>query len=102
MKKVTAACSLIGFATAFVLTGSTLAKGAQPSFKVMHPDELAKLIASKDPKLFLYDANDRDFRVKEGIIPGAKLLSSFKGYDVGKELPAAKDAKLVFYCANTH
>ena len=30
-------------------------------------------------------------------MPGAVLLSSYDGYNV-KELPAAKDTKLVFYC----
>lgn len=75
---------------------------AEPKFKVMHAAELSQLIESKAPGLAVYDANLPDFRAKEGLIPGAKPLSSFNRYDVAKELPAAKDAKLVFYCANTH
>jgi hypothetical protein len=74
---------------------------ANGNFKVMHVDELAKLVAAKDPSLAIYDANPNDYRAAEGIIPGAKLLSSFNRYDVAKELPAAKDSKLVFYCAST-
>jgi hypothetical protein len=74
---------------------------ANGKFKEMHVNELATLVAAKDSKLAIYDANPPDFRAKEGIVPGAKLLSSFNKYDVATELPAAKDSKLVFYCANT-
>ena len=83
------------------LAGYNMAGRTHGNFKVMHVDELAKLVAAKDPKLAIYDANPDDYRAAEGIIPGAKLLSSFNRYDVAKELPAAKDSKLVFYCANT-
>ncbi len=47
------------------------------------------------------DANGQETRAKFGVIPGAVLLSSSSQYDVSKELPAKKDAQLVFYCANT-
>lgn len=74
----------------------------QAEFKTIHVEDLAKLLDAHDSKLAVYDANPPATRVKEGIIPGAKLLSSFKDFDVRKEMPSAKDAKLVFYCANTH
>lgn len=45
------------------------------------------------------DVNGDDTRTKDGIIPGAVLLTSTEFG--ATELPAAKDAKLVFYCANT-
>jgi rhodanese-related sulfurtransferase len=45
------------------------------------------------------DANGSETRTKQGVIPGAVLLTSSSQYDV-KELPANKDTKLVFYCAN--
>jgi rhodanese-related sulfurtransferase len=48
----------------------------------------------------VYDANREEFRAKNGVLPGARLLSSSSSYDVAKELPAQKDAALVFYCAN--
>jgi len=47
------------------------------------------------------DANNPDFRAKNGTLPGAVLLTSAGSYDPAKELPAAKDTQLVFYCANT-
>ena len=34
-------------------------------------------------------------------VPGVRVLSSYDHYDLATELPAAKNAKLVFYCANT-
>jgi len=30
------------------------------------------------------------------------LLTNYSEFDASKELPAAKDQKLIFYCANTH
>ncbi|MFZ5441814.1 MAG: rhodanese-like domain-containing protein [Myxococcota bacterium] len=45
------------------------------------------------------DANGAETRASQGVIPGAVLLTSSSKYDV-KELPASKDTKLVFYCAN--
>ncbi len=60
--------------------------------------ELAKLIADKTA--VPVDVNDGKTRGKKGTIPGAILLS---GYDYRvSELPADKDQKLVFYCANEH
>ena len=102
MKKVNVVCLLAAVAVGLGLAGSAIADPALHNFKVIHPAELAKLLAANDPKLVIYDANERDFRAKEGIIPGARLLSSFNHYDVAKELPEAKDATLVFYCVNTH
>ncbi len=45
------------------------------------------------------DANGQETRTKQGVIPGAVLLTSSSTYDV-KELPSDKSSKLVFYCAN--
>ncbi len=53
----------------------------------------------KDKKVTPVDANGKETRSSQGIIPGAVLLTSSSQYDV-KELPANKDSKLVFYCAN--
>ena len=50
----------------------------------------------------LLDADGTDFRAREGVIPGAILLSSYGKYDVATELPAGKDTRLVFYCADSH
>ena len=58
-------------------------------------DQLASL--QKENKVRVYDANTQETRQKLGVIPGAILLTSTQ-YDPAKELPAAKDANLVFYC----
>jgi hypothetical protein len=74
---------------------------APDGFTIVHVQDLAAWIG-KDPKsLSIYDANPSSVRENEGIIPGAKLLSSISNYDLGT-LPGAKDSKLVFYCHNTH
>jgi hypothetical protein len=80
------------------LLGSSFADEA---FKIIHVEDLSKLMSDQPKTLAIYDANPASTREREGIIPGAHLLSS-SAYDVAKELPAAKDTKLVFYCANTH
>jgi rhodanese-related sulfurtransferase len=45
------------------------------------------------------DANGKETRSSQGVIPGAVLLTSSSSYAVS-ELPADKGSKLVFYCAN--
>jgi rhodanese-related sulfurtransferase len=59
--------------------------------------ELAKLTSTKQATVL--DANNNDFRAKNGVIPGAILLTSSSEFALS-ELPAKKDAKLVFYCAS--
>ena len=83
-----------------------LVVGCGPSreegFKLVHIDDVVALQQSPDAKLTIVDANGADFRAREGIIPGALLLSNYKTYEPGKELPPRKDARLVFYCADSH
>ena len=55
---------------------------------------------TKEKKATAVDANGKETRAKYGTIPGALLLTSAK-FEPSKELPTAKDASLVFYCANT-
>jgi hypothetical protein len=50
--------------------------------------------------LSLFDASDPSTRRGSGVIPGAKLLSSFYLYDVEKTLPGDKARPIVFYCAS--
>ena len=87
---------LVGVLALVLATKSWAAEG----FRVIHVNDLAGMIAQHTENLFIYDANPTSTREREGIIPGALLLPSLD-YDVD-ELPAKKDAKLVFYCANTH
>jgi hypothetical protein len=75
---------------------------AVESFKIIHVDELAALTAANSSTVWIYDVNPASVRAREGIVPGARLLSSSDSFDVVEDLPPTKDAKLVFYCANTH
>lgn len=77
------------------------AKPAAEKFTLASVAEVSTLVTKKDAKAAIFDANDSEFRAREGVLPGAKLLTSFNEYDVAKELPAAKDTQLVFYCANS-
>lgn len=70
-------------------------------FKLIHVDDLQKLQADAAHPVHLFDANDDSFRKKEGVIPGAVLLTSFKDYDVASTLPSDKASAVVFYCGNT-
>lgn len=54
---------------------------------------------TKEKKATPIDANGDNTRSKQGVIPGAVLLTSSSQYEL-KELPADKSGKLVFYCAN--
>lgn len=71
---------------------------AKPAVKTLEVAELTSL--QKDGKATPVDANGPETRTKFGIIPGAVLLTSSSKYEPSKELPSAKDTKLVFYCAN--
>ena len=79
--------------------GFALAAEAQQKFRLIELSELESLQKGSPPATVL-DANDAEFRGKNGVIPGAKLLSSIDRYDVQKELPADRSAPLVFYCSN--
>jgi hypothetical protein len=69
-------------------------------FRIIHTADLAKLMAIPNSTVQIYDANHPSTRERYGIIPGARLLSSYDHYDVSKELPSNKRVKLVFYCAD--
>jgi rhodanese-related sulfurtransferase len=47
------------------------------------------------------DANGVTTREREGVLPGAILLTDSETFKLS-ELPADKTKPLVFYCANTH
>ena len=78
----------------------TAANAPAAGFKELEVADVAKLVG--DEHAAIYDANMPEFRAQNGVVPGAKLLTNAMNYDPAKELPAAKDTKLVFYCANTH
>jgi hypothetical protein len=92
-------------ATAFAFDiGSLLNnKPKEPDkFAVIRVDNLASLMNDPNSHVNIYDANGWGLRSTAGVIPGAHLLTSDDKYNVAKELPAAKNAKLVFYCADLH
>jgi rhodanese-related sulfurtransferase len=62
--------------------------------------DLPQLMAllEADDSVVLCDANTKETREKLGVIPGAILLSSYRDYNVNRELPAEPGRKLVFYC----
>ena len=90
------------FLLAAAIGGSGGCGTSDAGFKLIHVDDLVAMLGSNEGAVTLLDANGSDFRTKEGVIPGAVLLSSYKAYDVERELPPRKDARLVFYCADSH
>ena len=69
-------------------------------FQLIHVPDLLTLMSDPASHVQVYDANLPDTRVRYGVIDGAHLLSSYDNYNVARELPADKNAKLVFYCAD--
>ena len=84
-----------------LLLGIALAAEPTERFKNIHVQDLAEMLLKQPTSTWVYDANPPKVREKEGVIPGAKLLSSSRSYDLSN-LPGSKDSKLVFYCHNTY
>ena len=80
--------------------GFALAAESGEKFQLIEIPQLEALQKDTGTPVTVLDANEPDVREKNGVIPGAKLLSSFNHYDIQKELPADKNAPLVFYCTN--
>jgi hypothetical protein len=77
-------------------------KPEQDNFQLIYVDDLARLMADPNAHVHLFDADGPQVRETEGMIPGARPLSSDTHYDVAEELPSNKNARLVFYCHNLH
>lgn len=71
-------------------------------FRLINADALEQLQQQPNARVVVLDANSPAFRKAHGIIPGAKLLSSYEEYDPATELPADKATPLVFYCTSRH
>lgn len=67
------------------------------NLKSMTIDEVAAKIATNDGKTFVYDVNPKEMWVN-GHVPGAKWLDDES--ITTDQLPAAKDALMIFYCHN--
>jgi hypothetical protein len=86
-------------ATVLSSTSPATADGGTEAFQIIHADQLEQMLHDGKPPVHVYDANNDEFRKKEGIIPGAVLLDGHD-FDLQKVLPADKGATLVFYCSN--
>ena len=75
----------------------TGAKADQAKLPTMTVDEVDKALAAK--QIVPVDCNTDATRKREGVLPGAILVTDDEGY-AASELPADKTTKLVFYCAN--
>jgi rhodanese-related sulfurtransferase len=92
----------LALAAAFVIPSAAFACDGENHQASVEPKKatIAEVAAwTKEKKVTPVDANGKDTRSSQGVIPGAVLLTSSSQYDV-KELPADKTGKLVFYCAN--
>ncbi|MEP6859793.1 MAG: rhodanese-like domain-containing protein [Deltaproteobacteria bacterium] len=67
------------------------------NLKSMTVDEVAAKIATNDGKTLLFDANPKEVWVN-GHVPGAKWIDD--EHVTADQLPAAKDALMIFYCYN--
>lgn len=74
-----------------------LVTSANEGFGEMTPQEVMAALKQKD--VYIYDNNDLE-RWKQSHVPGAKWLHPMD-YQA-KDLPANKNAILIFYCANPH
>lgn len=59
-----------------------------------------QMISAKSASVAIIDVNDDETRTSKGMVPGAIKLSSYDKFTMS-ELPADKNATLVFYCYNT-
>jgi rhodanese-related sulfurtransferase len=92
------ALSLLSVAAAVLFVARPSRASETEKFKLIHVADLVTDMQTGHP--VIYDANGKETRQKDGVIPGAKLLPGLD-YSVASELPTDKSADLVFYCANT-
>jgi len=60
-------------------------------------DEVEQAVTAK--QAVAVDCNGDSTRKKHGVVPGAILIADHETF-VEKDLPVAKETKLVFYCAS--
>ena len=109
MRKSAALCSLIGAMIMVAMPALAMDVGSllnnHPSdegFQAIGVNDLSKLMADPNTHVHIYDANGPNTRASQGMIPGARPLTSDDHYDVAEELPSNKKSLIVFYCANQH
>lgn len=83
-------------ATLFLIAVPLVAQAGEGFGEMTPQNVLAKL---KQKNVYVFDNNARE-RWQKSHVPGARWLDPMD-YDA-KELPADKNATLIFYCANPH
>jgi rhodanese-related sulfurtransferase len=86
--------------TTTTTTTTTTATTENEGFNLIHAQDLDKMMKADPQGTHVFDANNTKTRKEFGLIPHATPLKTVGAYDATKTLPAEKDAKLVFYCAN--
>ena len=67
---------------------------------LVHAEQVSQWLKDTTSKTYIFDANGKDTRAKEGIVLGAQPLTSHDKFNISKELPADHSSRLVFYCGN--
>jgi hypothetical protein len=83
---------VLGFAAPLLLVGAAAARADEP-LKLLSVDEVARALGTRG--FHVFDANGKPLYEK-GHVPGAVHVS-YKSVSE-KDLPADRDARLVFYC----
>jgi rhodanese-related sulfurtransferase len=97
---LTALLTLAAPAVAFAGDGPGCHGGATvASVGEISVETLASRLETTPTKTVVFDANGDSTREKYGVIPGARLLTSYASF-AESELPSDKAAELVFYCGS--
>jgi rhodanese-related sulfurtransferase len=91
--------SILFFVIAITLA-STLSACASGRASDVPVATVQQLVGAKSANVAIIDVNDDETRATKGIVPGAIKLSSYDKFSMN-ELPADKNATLVFYCYNS-
>jgi hypothetical protein len=84
---------------ALIVCAPLIASADSASFGRMTPQEVNAKIAKKEKGFYVFDNNMEEV-FKQAHVPGAKWVHPNE-FTVA-EMPADKNATLVFYCANEH
>jgi rhodanese-related sulfurtransferase len=86
-------------ASGAVAAATAAPEGRRVRVKELGVPEVAALVQAGTAVIL--DANGPSTRASQGIVPGARCLSSSSQYDVERELPGDKNQPLVFYCGSS-
>jgi hypothetical protein len=76
---------------------ATSSRSEEDALPKMTLDEVEQAVTAK--QAVAVDCNGDSTRKKHGVVPGAILLADHESF-AEKDLPVAKETKLVFYCAS--